>query len=234
MARTFQARGRRSRDLGKHYRTIRPREDGGVEIIDQTKLPHRFETVTLASVEEAAHAIKAMVVRGAPLISATAAYGMALAMRADASDAALDRAHDLLLSTRPTAVNLHPGSSRDRKRPYSVHRRAKKPARMLSCVAVSWSAGDPARSAADTLSPGATALASSTARRERNGRRLPNRFSSGTPWRVESFPRSKNLAAGNQLPFAAAAAAWSMRRASSSCRLARSAASFLFSASTAG
>ncbi|HWU24765.1 MAG TPA: S-methyl-5-thioribose-1-phosphate isomerase, partial [Rhizomicrobium sp.] len=92
---------------GKHYRTIWPREDGTVEIIDQTKLPHRFETVRLISVEDAAHAIKAMVVRGAPLIGATAAYGMALAMRDAASDEALDRAHDLLLATRPTAVNLH-------------------------------------------------------------------------------------------------------------------------------
>jgi methylthioribose-1-phosphate isomerase len=92
---------------GKHYRTIWPREDGGVEIIDQTKLPHRFETTVLRNVQDAAHAIKAMIVRGAPLIGATAAYGMALAMRADASDEALDRAHDLLLATRPTAVNLH-------------------------------------------------------------------------------------------------------------------------------
>ena len=76
---------------GKHYRTIWPRDpresgDGGVEIIDQTKLPHRFETRTLRDVDDAAHAIKAMIVRGAPLIGATAAYGMALAMREDASD----------------------------------------------------------------------------------------------------------------------------------------------------
>ncbi len=95
---------------GRAYRTIwprDPRDSGGVEVIDQTKLPHRFETRTLKSVEDAAHAIKAMIVRGAPLIGATAAYGMALAMRGDASDEALDRAHDLLLATRPTAVNLH-------------------------------------------------------------------------------------------------------------------------------
>jgi len=92
---------------GKHYRTIWRREDGTVEIIDQTKLPHRFETVVLRNVHDAAHAIKAMIVRGAPLIGATAAYGMALAMREDAPDEALDRAHDLLLATRPTAVNLH-------------------------------------------------------------------------------------------------------------------------------
>jgi methylthioribose-1-phosphate isomerase len=95
---------------GKPYRTIWPIDGVGgdkVGIIDQTKLPHAFETLELASMEEAAHAIKAMVVRGAPLIGATAAYGVALAMRADASDAALDRAHDALAGTRPTAINLH-------------------------------------------------------------------------------------------------------------------------------
>jgi methylthioribose-1-phosphate isomerase len=91
---------------GKPYRTIWPHEDGTVEIIDQTKLPHALETLRLKTVEDAAHAIKAMIVRGAPLIGATAAYGIALAMREDASDATLDRAHDLLLATRPTAVNL--------------------------------------------------------------------------------------------------------------------------------
>ncbi|MEI9931435.1 MAG: hypothetical protein WDM89_13075 [Rhizomicrobium sp.] len=56
--------------------------------------------------EDAAHAIRAMIVRGAPLIGATAAYGIALAMRVDASDEALDRAHDVLAETRPTAINL--------------------------------------------------------------------------------------------------------------------------------
>ncbi|MGD0141864.1 MAG: S-methyl-5-thioribose-1-phosphate isomerase [Rhizomicrobium sp.] len=91
---------------GKPYRTIWPHDDGSVEVIDQTKLPHALETVRLNSAADAARAIKAMVVRGAPLIGATAAYGVALAMREDASDSALDRAHDLLLETRPTAVNL--------------------------------------------------------------------------------------------------------------------------------
>jgi methylthioribose-1-phosphate isomerase len=91
---------------GKPYRTIWPERDGAVGIIDQTRLPHRFETLSLRTLEEAAHAIKAMIVRGAPLIGATAAYGIALAMRADASDEALDRAHDILAETRPTAINL--------------------------------------------------------------------------------------------------------------------------------
>jgi methylthioribose-1-phosphate isomerase len=91
---------------GKPYRTIWPIGDTKVGIIDQTKLPHRFETLELASMQDAAHAIKAMIVRGAPLIGATAAYGVALAMREDASDEALDRAYDVLAETRPTAINL--------------------------------------------------------------------------------------------------------------------------------
>jgi methylthioribose-1-phosphate isomerase len=62
--------------------------------------------VTLATVEDAARAIRTMIVRGAPLIGATAAYGLALALKVDASDDALDKAHDALLATRPTAVNL--------------------------------------------------------------------------------------------------------------------------------
>ena len=92
---------------GTHYRTIWLAADGwAVEIIDQTTLPFNFETVRLETVEDAAVAIKDMLVRGAPLIGATAAYGMALAMHADPSDVALERAYDRLLSTRPTAVNL--------------------------------------------------------------------------------------------------------------------------------
>lgn len=93
---------------GQHYRTIWLAPDGWrVCVIDQTRLPFRFETVTLSSAEAAAEAIRSMVVRGAPLIGATAAYGVALAMRADPSDTALDEALTLLGATRPTAVNLH-------------------------------------------------------------------------------------------------------------------------------
>lgn len=91
---------------GKPYRTIWPNADSSVGIIDQTRLPHAFETRNLTRMEEAAHAIKAMLVRGAPLIGATGAYGMALAMREDPSDANLTRAYDTLFATRPTAVNL--------------------------------------------------------------------------------------------------------------------------------
>jgi methylthioribose-1-phosphate isomerase len=91
---------------GQAYRTVWPRADEGVEVIDQTKLPHEFATVVLRSVEDAAKAIKTMVVRGAPLIGATAAYGMALAMRTDPSSRNVVAAYDCLLATRPTAVNL--------------------------------------------------------------------------------------------------------------------------------
>jgi methylthioribose-1-phosphate isomerase len=92
---------------GKPYRTIWLNADGrSVEIIDQTKLPHKFETVTLRNLEDAARAIRSMQVRGAPLIGATAAYGVALALRNDASDEALERACAILAATRPTAVNL--------------------------------------------------------------------------------------------------------------------------------
>jgi methylthioribose-1-phosphate isomerase len=91
---------------GKSYRTIWPVGDDSVAVIDQTMLPHEFQTLVLRSAADAAHAIKAMIVRGAPLIGATAAYGLALAMREDASDEALDHAHDMLAETRPTAINL--------------------------------------------------------------------------------------------------------------------------------
>ncbi len=77
-----------------------------VRIIDQTRLPFAFETATLASEADTAVAIRDMLVRGAPLIGATAAYGVALAMREDASDANLSAAYDRLHATRPTAINL--------------------------------------------------------------------------------------------------------------------------------
>src|SRR6516165_9263940 len=92
---------------GKSMRSIWLEPDGwSVGIIDQTALPHRLTTARLTSLEDAAHAIRAMLVRGAPLIGATAAYGVCLALRADASDEALDRACASLLQTRPTALNL--------------------------------------------------------------------------------------------------------------------------------
>src|SRR5215468_4478983 len=92
---------------GKHTRTIWVEADGwSVGIIDQTVLPHRFTTLRLTTVGDVARAIATMQVRGAPLIGATAAYGVALALRADASDEALERACATLIATRPTAINL--------------------------------------------------------------------------------------------------------------------------------
>ncbi len=92
---------------GLPYRTIWPAEEGvAVEIIDQTRLPHEFATVRLENLHDAAIAIKNMLVRGAPLIGATAAYGVALAMSDKASDTALEEACATLAATRPTAINL--------------------------------------------------------------------------------------------------------------------------------
>jgi methylthioribose-1-phosphate isomerase len=91
---------------GTPMRTIWLEADRNVGIIDQTALPHRFATLTLATLADAAHAIRAMQVRGAPLIGAAAAYGVALALRADPSDQNLARAVAELAATRPTAVNL--------------------------------------------------------------------------------------------------------------------------------
>jgi methylthioribose-1-phosphate isomerase len=89
------------------YRTIWPSDDGNaVEIIDQTLLPHRFEIVRLDTAAAAASAIDLMRVRGAPLIGATAAYGVCLALAGDPSDSNLERVLQLLAATRPTAVNL--------------------------------------------------------------------------------------------------------------------------------
>src|ERR1700687_5921056 len=92
---------------GKHFRSIWLEPDGyTVGAIDQRLLPHDFVVARLTTCDAAADAIRSMLVRGAPLIGAAAAYGMALAMRADGSDASLDRAYKTLIATRPTAINL--------------------------------------------------------------------------------------------------------------------------------
>jgi methylthioribose-1-phosphate isomerase len=92
---------------GKAFRTIWPESGGAsIHIIDQTRLPHELEIVSIGNVAEAARAITDMQVRGAPLIGVTAAYGVALAMREDASSENLDRACAMLAAARPTAVNL--------------------------------------------------------------------------------------------------------------------------------
>jgi methylthioribose-1-phosphate isomerase len=92
---------------GRHFRSIWLEPDGwSVGAIDQRRLPHEFVIARLETAEAAADAIRTMLVRGAPLIGATAAYGMALAVRDDRSDAGIDRAYQLLIATRPTAINL--------------------------------------------------------------------------------------------------------------------------------
>ena len=92
---------------GAHYRSIWLEANGwSVGAIDQRRLPHEFVVARLTSAAEAAEAIRSMLVRGAPLIGATAAFGMALAIREDASDAAIERAYRMLVATRPTAINL--------------------------------------------------------------------------------------------------------------------------------
>jgi methylthioribose-1-phosphate isomerase len=94
---------------GKRWRTIWRNNDdstGSIGVIDQRLLPHQFETLTLHTMEECAEAIRNMTVRGAPLIGATAAYGLCFALRDDPSDAGLDAAYKVLHKTRPTAINL--------------------------------------------------------------------------------------------------------------------------------
>jgi methylthioribose-1-phosphate isomerase len=102
---------------GKAWRTIWLEQDGrSVGVIDQTQLPHRFTTCTLSSCEQAAEAISTMVVRGAPLIGVTGAYGLMLALQADPGDASLAAAFAQLNATRPTAINLRWALERVRAR----------------------------------------------------------------------------------------------------------------------
>lgn len=98
-------------------RTLRAHpEQRTIDIIDQTRLPHALHWVRVATLAEAAHAIRAMQVRGAPLIGATAAYGLAIALGEGGDDARLQEAFDTLWATRPTAVNLHWALTRMRDR----------------------------------------------------------------------------------------------------------------------
>ena len=113
---------------GTPYRAIWVDEDRwAVRIIDQTLLPHRFETVRLTSLEDAARAIEIMQVRGAPLIGVTAAYGMCLALRQDSSELGPQP------SQRPPPANapdrhqsaLGPGSDAQRNASYAGSRTAR-------------------------------------------------------------------------------------------------------------
>jgi methylthioribose-1-phosphate isomerase len=100
---------------GTHFRTIWRTESGTVRVIDQSRLPFEFATRDLETLADAAHAIRSMVVRGAPLIGATAAYGLALAAGSDPSDSHLAEAVRTLQATRPTAINLSWALTRMRK-----------------------------------------------------------------------------------------------------------------------
>ena len=92
---------------GTHYRSIwYDHKDCQVKIIDQRWLPHDFRIVALTNLDEFAVAIRDMWVRGAPLIGATAAYGVAISLSSDASDSGLKNTYDTLIETRPTAINL--------------------------------------------------------------------------------------------------------------------------------
>jgi methylthioribose-1-phosphate isomerase len=92
---------------GKHYRSLWWDEaESALEIVDQTALPHAFLVVSLRTLDEVCEAIRSMRVRGAPLIGVCAAYGLAIALREDASPQGQKRAAAALLATRPTAINL--------------------------------------------------------------------------------------------------------------------------------
>ena len=101
----------------RHYRSLwADQAPGAVHIIDQARLPHVFETRSIASADAMAEAILAMRVRGAPLIGVAAAFGLALAVLRDPSDAAIERTVAMLRATRPTAVNLAWALGRMRER----------------------------------------------------------------------------------------------------------------------
>ncbi|MGH6867430.1 MAG: S-methyl-5-thioribose-1-phosphate isomerase, partial [Methylocella sp.] len=122
---------------GRHYRTIWLNADGrSVDVIDQSKLPHAFETQTLGSFEDAVAAIKNMVVRGAPLIGVTGAYGLALAAAADPADNAIETAYAELLGARPTAVNLRWALDRLRDRLFSTPPSMRRPVGYSEAAAI--------------------------------------------------------------------------------------------------
>ena len=96
---------------GKEFRTIWfDKKDQVVQIIDQTKLPHKFEIKNLKTIKDAINAIKTMEVRGAPLIGATAAYGIVLAIMENNDSGFIKKISEDLIKSRPTAINLKIGS----------------------------------------------------------------------------------------------------------------------------
>mgnify|MGYP005834989485 CR=1 FL=1 len=134
---TAECKLRRMDIHGTPTRTIRPLPDlGGVEIIDQTLLPHRLEWRVLRTLEDAAEAIRAMRVRGAPLIGATAAYGLALALAEETDDARIEAACAQLAATRPTAVNLRWALERMRERLLPLPAEARRSAAWAEAAAI--------------------------------------------------------------------------------------------------
>ena len=118
-------------------RTIRPAADTrAVDVIDQTALPHTYRTVRLSCLEDAAHAIRSMQVRGAPLIGVTAAYGLALALARKDDEATLSAAVATLAATRPTAVNLQWALARMQFRLTTVPAGARAEAAWLEATAI--------------------------------------------------------------------------------------------------
>jgi methylthioribose-1-phosphate isomerase len=122
---------------GTAWRTIWLEADGrSVGVIDQTQLPHRFTTLSLRTCAEAADAIRRMVVRGAPLIGVTGAYGLMLALQADPGDASLAAAFEQLNATRPTAVNLRWALERVRDRVATLPEASRAEAAGLEAAAI--------------------------------------------------------------------------------------------------
>src|SRR3712207_9471951 len=107
---------------GIPYRSVwvEPEDGWSVRILDQTRLPWALEILRLTDEAQVAHAIRSMQVRGAPLIGAVAAYGVALALRRDPSTETLDRAVAMLGQTRPTAINLRWALDRMRARLHNL------------------------------------------------------------------------------------------------------------------
>ena len=152
---------------GNPTRTIWLGDNGEtVEIIDQTRLPHEYIVVAMDTLEDAERAIFDMLVRGAPLIGATAAYGMALAMRGDASDAGLKNAYDVLYATRPTAVPRaapRPASTASKRRsptscsgPRATSGRSSTRRRGRCCCCCAWRCPPSRGSPACTCTPSAS------------------------------------------------------------------------------
>jgi methylthioribose-1-phosphate isomerase len=102
-------------DRASYRALVRPPGARHIDVMDQRALPHAVLSIRIGDADRAARAIRDMWIRGAPLIGAVGAYGLALALDRDPGDAALRKAFDTLDATRPTAVNLRWALARVRK-----------------------------------------------------------------------------------------------------------------------